>query len=296
MPLAAFPKCYLDALLTGGMSVETWLDIAADLDVEGVEFYAGMIPDDTAERERLRAEAARRDLDIPMLCYSPDFTKPELEARREEVEREKEAIRAIADLGGGYCRVLSGQRRPDVAREQGLDWVADCIRALLPFAADHGVILTLENHYKDDYWEFPEFAQSMPDFLALLERIPEHPNFGVNYDPSNALIADDDPYELLDAVAERVVTVHASDRYLEGGTVADLREMETRSQGYADILQHGVVGEGLIDYDRVFATLAAVDFTGWISIEDGYDADLGRDHLAQSARFLREKMTAHGLS
>lgn len=300
MPLAAFPKCYLGDLMTGEMAIPAWLDVAERLDLDGVEFYWGITPnpdDESDDLDRIREELDARDLDAPMMCYSPDFTRPDPEDRRAEVEEEKRAIRATARLGGSYCRVLSGQRRPDVDRDSGLDWVAECIERLLPYAAERDVTLILENHYKDDYWDYPEFAQEMDDFLALLDRIPEHPNFGVNYDPSNAIIADDDPIELLDAVKDRVATMHASDRYLEGGTVEDLREREREGgKGYADLLEHGVTGEGMIDYDAVFERLAEVDFDGWISIEDGYDASVGEEHLDQSARFLREKMATYDVA
>ena len=79
----------------------------------------------------------------------------------------------------------------------------------------------LENHYKDGYWQFPEFAQKREVFLQLLAAIPHTPWFGVNYDPSNALIAGEDPLVLLNDVKERMVTMHASDRYFEGGTAED---------------------------------------------------------------------------
>ncbi len=297
MPLAAFPKCYLASLMDGRMTLDEWFDIAGDIGVDGIEFYWGITPaSDSAELDRLRSAAAERGLAIPMMCYSPDFAHPDSEIRREEVEREKRAIEATARLGGEYCRVLSGQRRPAVSREEGLDWVSECIESLLPYAAEHEVMLVLENHYKDDFWDYPEFAQQMDVFLDLLDRIDESPWFGVNYDPSNAVIADDDPVELLDAVKEHVVTMHASDRYLEGGTIEDLREREAEGgQGYADILEHGVVGEGMIDYDAVFSLLAEAEFDGWISIEDGYDAEKGKEHLRRSAAFLREKMAEHDL-
>lgn len=300
MPLAAFPKCYLDDLMAGEMPIDEWLDLAERIGLDGVEFYWGITPDPDTERaelNRIHNELEGRDLAAPMMCYSPDFTRPDPGDRRKEIEQEKRAIRAIAGLGGSYCRVLSGQRRPEVDRDTGLNWAAECIEELLPFAAEYDVTLILENHYKDDYWDYPEFAQEMDAFLDLLDRIPEHPNFGVNYDPSNAIIADDDPIKLLDAVKDRVVTMHASDRYLEGGTIEDLRTQEHEGgQGYADVLQHGVTGEGMIDYDAVFEHLAEVDFDGWISIEDGYNASLGEQHLRQSAEFLREKMTTYGVA
>lgn len=299
MPLAAFPKCFLDQLcVTGEMSVDAWLDLAAQLDVDGYEFYWGFTPsDDPSALARLRRRTEAEGRPIAMMCYSSDFTRPSASERHEEVERQKRAIEATAALGARYCRVLSGQRRPDVSRADGLAWCAACIREALDHAAAYDVTLILENHYKDGYWSHPEFAQRADVFLDLLERIGTHSHFGVNYDPSNAIIAGDDPIELLEAVKDRVVTMHASDRYFEGGTLDDLRRLEADPhRGYADILRHGVIGEGLNDYDRIFSILADAGFDGWVSIEDGDDPACGMEHLHRSAAFLREKMTAHGLT
>lgn len=297
MPLAVFPKCYLDALCVHRtMSVEAWIAQAAGLDIDGLEFYWGFTPSDENDLRRLRKVIHSHGLSMPMMCYSPDFIQPDTATRAVQVERQKRVIEATAALGGTLCRVLSGQRRTDVSRDEGVQMAAECITSLLPHAERHGVTLVLENHYKDCYWDFPEFAQKQDVFLELLAAIPDSPWFGVNYDPSNAIIAGDDPIELLEAVKARVVSMHASDRYFAGGTLADLRARETHPQaGYAPFLKHGVIGEGLNDYDRIFSILRGVNFRGWISIEDGDDPAIGMDHLRLSAEFLRAKMAQHGL-
>ena len=192
-------------------------------------------------------------------------------------------------LGGSYCRVLSGQRRPELSTEQGIALAADCITQCLPYASDRGITLILENHYKDDFWEYPEFAQSMDVFCDLVDAI-DHPNFGVNYDPSNAFLAGDDPLELLRRVSHRVVTMHASDRFLIEGTLEDLRAEEGGSVGYAQRLRHGEIGKGLNDYDAIFRELKLKGFDSWISIEDGVD---GIDQLRRSVDFLRGKISQH---
>lgn len=298
MPLAAFPKCYLDQLcITGEMTVDTWIDCSRQLDLDGLEFYWGFTPwEDPEALSRLRARVEAQQRTIPMMCFSPDFTQPDAEARRREVEKQKQAILATYRLGGRYCRVLSGQRRPGVSREQGLAWASACIREALPFAEDQGVTLILENHYKDGYWRYPEFAQHLDLFMELLEAVGTHPCFGVNFDPSNALIAGDDPIEWLEAVKDRVVTMHASDRYLQGGTLEDLHRLEAHPHtGYAEVLKHGVIGQGLNDYDHIFSILKEARFSGWISIEDGQNPERGMEDIAASVRFLRVKMRQYGL-
>lgn len=193
-----------------------------------------------------------------------------------------------ATLGGGFCRVLSGQKRPEVSREDGLRFAREGIEACLDHAAQCNVCLVLENHYKDNYWSYPEFAQKTDVFCDLVDSI-DSPYFGVNYDPSNTLLAGEEPLQLLERVKHRVFSMHASDRYLIEGTIEDLRR-EEGAVGYADRLRHGVIGEGLNDYDAIFSTLSQVGFKGWISIEDGVD---GMEPLRQSVSFLRGKMAQH---
>ena len=167
-------------------------------------------------------------------------------------------------LGGPrtVCRVLSGQRYPEVDRRQGLEWVADCITQVLAVAREHDIVLGLENHYKDGFWKYPEFAQKKDVFLELLAMIPDRDHFGVQYDPSNAIVAGDDPIALLRAVADRVVSMHASDRYLaEGATLDDLRQTDG-TLGYSPNLRHGVTGKGLNDYDAIFRILAEHRYRG----------------------------------
>jgi sugar phosphate isomerase/epimerase len=56
------------------------------------------------------------------------------------------------------------------------------------------------------------------------------------------------------------------------------------------VLQHGEIGKGLNDFDRIFSILRGVGFDGWVSIEDGVN---GLDELRRSAEFLRRKMAEY---
>ncbi len=288
--LSVFPKCYMDELcVLKTMTLFEWIDLAATLGVDGVEMYPGFFEGfDPSYLKRVKQHLDRSNLQAPMMCASPDFTLPDADARRAEVEREKRMIEITARLGGRFCRVLSGQRRQEVSREDGVRYTVEAITSLLEHAAAHGVVLTMENHYKDGYWLYPEFAQHLDLFLEVIDQI-DSPWFGINYDPSNAVVAGEDPLGVLEAVKHRVVTMHASDRSLAGGTLADLKEQDG-SLGYSKYLKHGVIGQGLNDYDAIFKTLREVGFDGWISIEDGEN---GMDELHESVRFLRLKIAEY---
>lgn len=289
--LAVFPKAYMDDLCVDGtMLVKDWLDIAGELDVDGVEWYSGFIENKVSSNWKVfRSMAEDRGLKIPMVCCSPDFTHPDPGFRAQQVLYEKNFINMSSELGAKYCRVLSGQRRPEVSLEEGLNYASECIIECVQYAQERGIELVLENHYKDDFWEYPEFAQFIDVFCELVDRI-DLPGFGVNYDPSNAYLAGDDPIELLKRISHRVITMHASDRYLIEGTIDDLRNQELGSIGYAKMLKHGQIGEGLNDYDAIFSELRRVRFDGWISIEDGVD---GVEQLKNSVEFLKNKISEY---
>jgi sugar phosphate isomerase/epimerase len=291
---SAFPKCYIDAIAgTRSMSVFDWIDRARSLDADGLEMYDGFFTSFDGEYlDRVAAAIHEAGFAMPMLCCSPDFTNPDPDGRKRAVDREITMIGVTRRLGGpaAVCRVLSGQRYPEVSREQGLQWVVECINQCLPAAREHEIVLGLENHYKDGFWKYPEFAQKKDVFLELLNAIAERRYFGVQYDPSNALVAGDDPVALLRVVADRVVSMHASDRYLaEGATLAGLRQSDG-TLGYSANLRHGVTGKGLNDYDAIFGILADHGYQGWISIEDGMN---GMDEMAESLAFLRRMVAKH---
>jgi sugar phosphate isomerase/epimerase len=286
--LSAFPKCYLDDIAAARtMSVFDWIEMAAHLDTDGLEMYEGFFTSLEPDYLDTVGEAIQSaGFAMPMLCCSPDFTQPDGDARKRAVEHEARMIEVTRRLGGlgAVCRVLSGQRYPEVTREQGLSWVAECIRALLPVARENGIILGIENHYKDGFWRYPEFAQKQDVFLELLDMIGERDVFGVQYDPSNAIVAGDDPIELLRRVASRVVSMHASDRYLAPGASLDALRQSDGTIGYSPDLRHGITGKGLNDYDAIFRILADHGYKGWISIEDGMN---GLEEMAESLAFLR---------
>jgi sugar phosphate isomerase/epimerase len=284
--ISVFPKCYFDALCNGEMDYLDWLRQAATLGAEGVEHYDGFFKSlDAAGVEPVRRTLAETGQVSSMLCFSPDFTHPDPAERQRQVARQRAAIDLCVALGIRHCRTLSGQRYPGMTRREGVERTVEGIRRSLEYAERHSVVLCLENHYKDGTWQYPEFAQPEDIYLEILCRI-DSPHLGVQYDPSNATVGGYDPLHFLEKVKGRVVTMHASDRYLApGATLEELRQADG-TIGYSDKLCHGETGRGLNDYDAIFRILAGVGFVGWISVEDGMN---GLDDLRRSVEFLKRK-------
>ena len=287
--LAAFPKCYLDDIIVHrSMTLFEWVESAGQLGVDGLEMHNLFFTDQgDMYLNGVRKKCEELNLALPMMCFSPDFTNPDLSKRVEELAKQKQAIDLTAKLGGRFCRTLSGQNRPGLDPKKAVRWCVEMIREAVAYAEEKGIILNIENHYKDGYWEYPEFALRSEVFLEIIQQI-DSPYFGINFDPSNTIVAGEDPIELLEKIKSRVVTMHASDRYLKGGSIQDLRKTEMDPlHGYAKSIQHGIIGKGLNDYDAIFRILKDAGFDGWISIEDGMN---GMDELRQSAEFLRGKI------
>jgi sugar phosphate isomerase/epimerase len=284
--ISVFPKCYFDELVEGRRSYGQWIRDASTLGGEGVEHYDGFFrsfaPSDVDPIVRVMEETGQI---TSMICFSPDFTHAEPSERQRQVERQKSAIDLTARLGARYCRTLSGQRYPGMTRAEGVARTVEGIRRSLDYAERRDVVLCLENHYKDGTWRYPEFAQPEDIFLEIVEQI-DSAHFGVQYDPSNALVGGYDPVAFLEKVKRRVVTMHASDRFLAPGTTLDDLATGDGARGYASALTHGETGKGTNDYDAIFRILREVEFSGWISIEDGMN---GLDEIARSAEFLKEK-------
>jgi sugar phosphate isomerase/epimerase len=288
--ISLFPKCYFDDFTEGRRSYVDWIRDAATLGGEGIEHYDGffrsLAPADVDPIARAMEATGQVS---SMVCFSPDFTHPDADERRRQVDRQKAAIDLTVRLGARHCRTLSGQRYPGMSRQDGIERTIEGIRRSLDYAGERDVVLCMENHYKDGTWRYPEFAQPEDIFLEIIDGI-ESPYFGVQYDPSNAVVGGFDPVSFLQKVKHRVVTMHASDRYLAPGATLDDLTSADGAAGYASALKHGETGTGINDYDSIFRILSEVGFSGWISIEDGMD---GLDEIARSAEFLKRKRTEY---
>ena len=289
--IAAFPKGYFDEILSGdGMTIEDFICRAPSLELDGVELYPGFLADTSSSTlTHLLTVAQDSGVELPMMCSSPDFIDPRPGAWERAVGHMRELVDAMVELAPGQrwrsVRVLSGQAWPEVDEEEGIARAVEGIKAVLAYAAPRGVWAVMENHYKDGLWNYTEFAQSSRRFLAIVTQI-DSPWFGVNFDPSNAIVAGEDPLELLAHVVGRVSSMGASDRSLRPGH--RMEELEAhRGHGYPEALQHGVVGQGLNDYPAIMSMLSAASFRGWISIEDGESqGEQGFADIHASARYL----------
>ena len=90
--LAAFPKAYMTALCKDGtMSISEWIDIAAGLDLDGVEWYAGFLEMENQNQWGSLRRLARRHGDARLAIQRvlrPDEHGPGLDHEGGDGERQ----------------------------------------------------------------------------------------------------------------------------------------------------------------------------------------------------------------
>lgn len=164
----------------------------------------------------------------------------------------EKAIRFAAALGAKCVNTDEGVRPAWVSREEAFDVMRYTLKAVLRIAERHGVFVAIEDHQ--------EFSKTTEGLLRIASLV-DSPMLRINYDTGNALLGGADPYEGLEAVAGKLVHVHAKDISVEHAE---------KEQGKVAGTPVGCAcGDGLIDWRRVITILRESHYTGVLSVECG---------------------------
>jgi sugar phosphate isomerase/epimerase len=273
MRVSCIPATYFMDLVDGRMTIEAWIDLAASLTLDGLDFGQAWFRDASPGAiAALRRRAEDQGLQACMLTCAPDFPHQAPAGRQATLDEMHRMIDLAHRLGAPLIRVTAGQAHPTVSREQGVAWVCEGMRTLLPAAAAAGVTLAYENHTKASVWQYRDFSEPSAIFLDIVRGM-EGTALGVNFDTANPLVHGEDPLPLLHRVAPRVVSVHAND---------------LRTPGQFDFC---VVGEGVVPFADLFRYLKhTVGFDGWISVEEF--SKTGAQGFRKAIRFVRDAWAA----
>jgi len=158
---------------------------------------------------------------------------------------------------GARCVIVEAGRVPDSADDPRTATLRESLIALAGHADRVGAVLALETG-----------LESGEALAAWLGSLPAG-GLGVNYDPGNLLLHGFDPVANVAPLKGRIVHTHAHDARLGGASRAT---------------QSAPVGGGDIDWMAYLATLAAIEYSGWVVVElDEPDAAA----VEQGVRFLR---------
>ena len=254
MKIGCIPICFLGELSDGRRPVEEWIDMAARVGLDGIEVYKPFVRPMTLTRlKEIVRSIEEAGMEVSMFTSYANFVSGKMDAEIESVKRD---VDWAVVCGAGAVRVTAGGPLGGLSVEEAARRAARGLRSCLDYAEGHGVDLTLEDH--------PPFGNRIAEFLRILELVDDI-RLKVNLDTSNPLPVGDDPVSLAEAVAERVVHVHVSDRSPDMGHVPS--------------------GEGIVDLPSIFEILKGQSYDGWLSSEAGGPPT--EDSVARSAANIR---------
>ena len=186
----------------------------------------------------------------------------------------------VADSGDDRRRAIAGQ----VRSEDGLDaesWrcLSEGLVELANACSPLGVRLVFHNHVGT-------FVETEAELRKLLDSVDaEH--LGVCYDVGHMLYAGGDVQGLVDVYGSRIRYVHLKDVDLDV-----LARCRAEKLGFHDALRQGIFtefGNGGMDFKPFFARLDALDYSGWVIVEQDTTKKTPVESATINRRYLRDK-------
>lgn len=228
-----------------------WMELSPKADF--VPFFKHPRIDDAGVR-KLKKVAADAGVGIASVLPVLRWSGPGEDERQAAVRAWKRAIQITVDLG---VTVMNSEfnGRPEGAEHAEAQFLKS-MDELLPIFEREGVELILEPH-PDDFIE---------DGIEAVEMIRglNRDWIGFLYCTPHAFHQGHSPSDIITAAAEKTRYVHLADAW-NHLTSNGLRYISNPPGNTARVHQHMEMGHGEVDYDQVFAALAAVGFDGVIS-------------------------------
>lgn len=271
MPISCIPVSLYPDFRSGKLTNAEWIKLGAQAGLDGVDFSPSFLPEDPKALEEMRRQLEDAGLQGVMIVGHQDFTHPDPAKRRQEIQQAIKWVKMAKTLGCPYIRTTAGQAHPQLSRQQGIDLAVEGMNEVARVAVDLGVTLAYENHYKSAFWEYEDFSRPHDIYLAILEGCSA-PGVGVNFDTANPVFNNEDPLELLEAVAPRIVSIHVND---------------LKAAGEFDPV---LIGTGVVPLQAIFHRLRELGFDGWLCIEEF--SRTGPGAVAKACQWLRKSWQA----
>ena len=190
---------YLTGKKTPAMSLDDFVNRAAEMGIDGVELTSYYFPSDVTASyiHKLVRRCFLLGLDINGTAIGNKFTVPPGEERNKEIALVKRWIDFAVDMGAPSARIFAGATPAGVSDEQARKWVVECIDTCCEYAANKGVMLALENH--------GGIVATADGILNILKAVNSE-WFGMKWDSGN--FHSEDPYMELIRTAPYAMTTH----------------------------------------------------------------------------------------
>jgi sugar phosphate isomerase/epimerase len=255
LSIAAYSyRDYLTGKKSPQFDLFEFVNLAADMGLDGVEPTSYYFPPDvTADYlNRLKLHAFTLGLDISGTAVGNNFCLPPGPKRDEEISKTLRWIDRAAELDAPVIRIFAGNVPKGSTEDQAAAWAVEGIKAVLPHAAEKGIVLALENHGG---------ITAKPEQILKLVKAIDSPNFGVNLDTGN--FRGGDPYAEIAQLAPYAMNVQVKTEVQRDGARkkedADLARIiailrEARYSGYV-VLEYEAAEDPLKAIPRHIKTL-----------------------------------------
>ncbi len=183
-------------------------------------------------------------------------------------EKLQQTVRAAANLGTACVPVVSGglawhlaypwPQRPPRLIDEAFAELARRWRPILDLARDLGVSIGYELHPGSDVFDGHTFER-------FLQEVADHPAACLNYDPSHFVLQHLDYAEFIRIYGARIKGFHVKDAELRpdgrGGVYGGYQPWAARAGRFRSL------GDGQVDFKRVFSLLTAAGYRGWAVME-----------------------------
>lgn len=201
----------------------------------------------------------------------------------------KKCIQASVHMGTTVIPVMSGgfawhmiypwPQRPDGIVDEAFKELARRWRPLLDLAHEHGLVFGYELHPGSDVYDGATFEM-------FLDYTDQHPAVCINYDPSHFLLQQLDYLAFIQLYGERIKGFHVKDAEFRPsgrvGVYGGYQSWAGRAGRFRSL------GDGQVDFKRVFTLLAEKGYTGWAVLEWECAVKSPEQGAAEGAPFIQQ--------
>ncbi len=183
MKTSCIPICFFGRMLDERtLSVEEWIQMAADMGFDRIEMYKPYLQNLEDESCLRGVSNAVRDagLEVSMFTSYGDFSNPDEEEQRRQIESVKQDAWLAGIFETDLVRMTCGSWPEGAPRDETLRTIAAALRRVVDVAAQRGVTIALEDH--------PDVGTRVEDFVEILDRVDDE-RLKVNLDTSNPMVS-----------------------------------------------------------------------------------------------------------
>jgi sugar phosphate isomerase/epimerase len=228
--------CYRKYLTKGEMTLDDFIEMCVDLNIDGVELTSYYFPEEiTLEYlNNLKRRTFLNGLEISGTAIRNNFCLPPGQELEKEIAHVKKWINYAANFSAPCIRIFAGNIPKGATEDQAIDWCVAGIRECLDEAEKRGVFLALENHHG--------LVARAATVKKICDKVGLHPWFGVNLDTGNFYM---DPYGDMSLIAPYAITVQVKDWIMAPGGKTKIEA----------------------DLKKVFNILRQVNYRGYLVLE-----------------------------